>query len=73
MGRTNYGRKRVRMNLEPLEETRDKIVELVLRTGADSLTEVIRRAVDVYGKLTESKCRIMLVAEDGAEREVLLL
>lgn len=73
-----HGRKDepARLNLKMSQATRQQLEHLQVRTGADTLTEVIRRALAVYDLLIEEKDKgatPVLRSEDGKERELVLL
>lgn len=55
MGRPESLDKRVRLNLEVGARTKERLVRLQLATEADSMTEVIRRALEVYEALVVAK------------------
>ena len=62
----------IRLNLAISEVVRDRLDSLQERTDADSMTEVIRRALAVYEELVnvhEAGGTIILV-EDGEEAEL---
>ena len=64
-----------RLNLEMPEETRRKLENLRKETNADSLAEVIRKALAVYDFLWHERAggsRLMMRSEDG-EKELVLL
>ena len=48
MSRPNRGDIRIRLSLDMTRETRELLTNLRIDTNADSLTEVIRRALVVY-------------------------
>jgi hypothetical protein len=65
-----------RLNLETSEPVRERLEHLRERTDADSLAEVIRRALAVYDFLwseREKGGRIVVKDDQGGEREVVLL
>ena len=67
--------KRVRLNLELPVRVRDQLERLKKMSEADSLTEVIRRAVILFEFLLElraSKATIIIRAKNGSEKEVIL-
>jgi hypothetical protein len=64
-----------RLNLEMSEESRKKLESLRKETSADSLAEVIRRALAVYDFLWREKTSggKLLVKGPKGERELVLL
>jgi hypothetical protein len=66
---------RARLNLELAAEVKRKLEELRDATNADSLGEVIRRAVSVYEFLLEERRsgRQLITRGAGDEREVVLI
>lgn len=56
---------KTRLNLEVSESVRTLLEDLRKRTDADSLTEVIRRAVAVYDVLVATRATIILHYPDG--------
>ena len=65
---------KVRLDLNISERLRARLLRLRTETEADSLTEVIRRAVAAYEVLVavRDNGRIILRAKDGTERELLV-
>lgn len=66
----------VRLNLEVSPHVRERLERLREDTEAESLTEVIRRALAVYESLAEvagSTKRIIIRDKNGDERELLLV
>jgi len=65
---------KVRLDLNVTQRLRNRLLRLRAETEADSLTEVIRRAVAVYEVLVAARYngRIILRAKDGTERELLV-
>ncbi len=64
-----------RLTLEMAQSVRDRLEHLRDRTEADSLAEVVRRALAVYEVLWDEKAkgnRLMLEGADGT-RELLLV
>ncbi|MCX6714194.1 MAG: ribbon-helix-helix protein, CopG family [Candidatus Uhrbacteria bacterium] len=53
MPRPKRTKERRRLNLDLTEQTRERLDRLRIQTEADSLTEVIRRALTVYEALLE--------------------
>lgn len=75
MGRTATKHARVRLSLEVAESVKDRIDSLIERSDAESMSEVIRRALAVYDKLVDNQSRggvTILRGKDGREQEVLL-
>jgi hypothetical protein len=67
---------KTRLNLEVSSSVRDRLERLREDTEADSLTEVIRRALAIYELLWTQNSRgsqTILRLPDGSEREVLLV
>lgn len=67
---------KVRLNLELSEPTRDRLERLRVATEADSMTEVIRRALSLYEMvLTASNEGAQTIRRDadGTERNLLVL
>jgi hypothetical protein len=64
-----------RLNLEMTEDSRKKLEDLRTLTNADSLSEVIRRALAVYDFIWQEKAsgRKLLVKDSEGERELVLL
>lgn len=68
--------KRVRLNLELPVRVRDQLERLRKMSEADSLTEVIRRAVRIFELLLEmraAKATIIVRAKDGSEKEIIII
>jgi len=66
---------RVRLNLELPVRVRDQLERLKELSEADSLTEVIRRALRIFELLLEmraSKASIIIRAKDGSEKEIII-
>ncbi len=72
---TRSNRKSSRLSLEMTDVTRQKLEALRDSTQADSLTEVLRRSLAVYGYLWDEKKNgaTIVVRRNGAERELVLL
>ena len=65
-----------RLNLEMGESARQKLETLRDQTQANSLTEVVQRALAVYEYLHAEKKKgntLVVKNQDGAEKEVVLL
>lgn len=64
-----------RLNLEMDARVRERLESLCVETGADSLTEVIRRSLAVYDYLWAEKSNgaKLIVKSDNDEKEVVLL
>jgi hypothetical protein len=67
---------KARLHLELPERVRRRLEQLRVLSEADTITEVVRRALAVYDVLVTAvkvrKERVFLRADDGTEREVLL-
>jgi hypothetical protein len=64
-----------RINLEVIEPVRQRLERLQKRSEADSMVEVIRRALAVYEVLWEAKdegASVIVRSSEGEEREVIL-
>lgn len=64
-----------RLNLQIAETVRRRLEDLRGRSEADSLVEVIRRALVLYEALLDAKdeeASIILRTSDGRERELLI-
>jgi Arc/MetJ-type ribon-helix-helix transcriptional regulator len=64
------------MNLDVPDEVKQKLEDLKNTTQADSMSEVVRRALTVYDFLWNEKSNgtvTILRSHDGTERELLLL
>jgi len=67
---------KTRLNLEMSEEVRRKLESLREKTDADSLSEVIRRALAVYDFLwseREKGTRLVARGADNKDRDLVLL
>jgi len=68
---------KVRLSLELPERLRTRLEQLRGIAEADTITEVVRRALVLYDALLSAKNerseRIILRGADGAERELLIL
>ena len=76
MGRPASTQTKTRLNLEITLAVRDRLERLREDTEADSLTEVIRRALAVYEMLWQNNAQgsqTILRQPDGSEREILLV
>ncbi len=75
MPRRSTNRKMTRLNLAVSEDVRDRIETLRDETDAESVTEVIRRALAVYDKLISKSQQggEVFIRHRGVEREVLLV
>ena len=64
-----------RLTLDLAEPVRKKLEQLKDRTQADSLVEVVRRALAVYAFVWDEKVqgRALVTRGDGGDREVVLL
>jgi hypothetical protein len=69
------GPKKVRLNLELSESVRDRLEQLRIETDADTLVEVVRRALAVYSTLVTSTydgTRVFVRSKNGKETLLLL-
>lgn len=76
MARIRIDRNKVRLQIEMTELVREQIESLRDKTQADSLSEVIRRAIAVYGFIFNEKnrgCAIIAKDSDGSEKELMFL
>lgn len=67
------GNDTVRLNLRIGKNVRARIEMLKDATGAESLTEVLRRALALYDALLQERAKgyaLILRDDDGSEREV---
>lgn len=68
---------RSRINLEVPERVRQRIEHLQEMTDADGITDVIRRAIDVYAAILtasrEEGRKVIIRDRDGTERELLIV
>ena len=67
--------KKTRLNLE-VPKSRDQLDDLIARSGASSLTEVIRRALAIYDLVLEHSAeegKIVLRHKDGREEVIRLI
>lgn len=70
----NKIRKKIRVNLELSQETKKTLDSLVKKTNADSMTEVIRRALTIYNIIwTEQTLGASIVAKRGSEECTLII
>lgn len=68
--------KKTRLNLELAEGVRGQLESLRVRTEADSLAEVVRKALAVYDFLwtkCENGAELLVREPDGAESKVVIL
>lgn len=76
MPRPAINEARSRLHLELPERVRNRLEEIRVLSEADSLTEVVRRALAVYDVLLvavrDRKERVVLRSEDGKERELVI-
>lgn len=76
MARIAKKKESVRLNLEMSLQVRERLENLREQTDADSLTEVVRRALAVYEYLydgIQDGGKIILRRENGKESEIALL
>ena len=68
---------KVRLNLELPERLRGRLEQLRVMSEADTITEVVRRAVALYDALISAIRgrgeKVILRGADGTERELLIL
>ena len=66
---------RTRLTLSVPQRTRDRLETLQERTGAESMTAVIGRALAVYEALIDAKAKggKIIVRQKNSERELLLV
>lgn len=74
MGRSSKSEPSSRLNLELSVSARESLEKLRALTKADSLSEVIRRSLQVYGRLIEEKEKgnALLVRNNKQDKEILL-
>jgi len=76
MARPAINEARSRLHLELPERVRNRLEEIRVLSEADSLTEVVRRALAVYDVLLvavrDRKEKVVLRSEDGKERELVI-
>ena len=63
---------KIRLNLEVDPKIRERILELQTKTGAESITEVIRRSLVCYESLVEIKSKGNLILREGDSETKLL-
>ena len=75
MPRPPSNRPKTRLNLEVSQPIRERLERLKDETEADSLTEVIRRALAVYELLwnQHKQGAQAIVRQDGTERELIIV
>ncbi len=76
MPRPKSSESKSRLNLELPERVRTRIEQIRVLAEADSMSEVIRRAISVYATLlrvTQDGDRLVLRSANGEERELVLL
>ena len=75
MARTARKQKKTRLNLEMPQEVYDRIEGLRDRTKADSMSEVVRRALALYDLMTEEAIEgwEVKLTRDDEEREIVIL
>lgn len=64
-----------RLNLDLPQKTRERLEQLRVETHADSMTEVVRRALEVYETILKaSKTNSLLLrSQDGTERQIFIV
>ena len=75
MPRQTKAAKTVRLNFQVATAVRDRLEALRQRSGADTLTEVVRRALATYELLLDyygTGGTLIIRDADGAEKELLL-
>jgi hypothetical protein len=68
--------KKARLTLEVPAKTRDQLTDIVERSGASSLTEVIRRALALYDLILEHNAddgKLVLRHKNGREEVVRII
>ena len=75
MPRPRSSQPRIRLNLEVSQSVRERLENLKNETEADSLTEVIRRALAVYELLWDQRKSggKTIVRHDDVEREIIIV
>lgn len=76
MPRPKSTTRRVRLNLDMAECVRDQLEKLRLQTRAESMAEVIRRALAVYDLVIDERAKggaIILRHADGKEETLVML
>lgn len=76
MARPKVDSPKIRMNLDVRPEVKDLIETLKVEVHADSMSEVVRRAVLLYDHMrtrTESGAKIIIRNADGTEHEIILI
>lgn len=71
MPRVSTGPK-VRLNLDVSVAFRERLERVRVAAEADTMTEVLRRALIAYEALLENKDRIFFIKEDGTKVKVIL-
>ena len=75
MGRPKKSDERTRLNLVVDQATRERIEAIQEQTGADTMSESVRRAVAIYERmltLTSDGAEIVLRTTEGAERIIMI-
>jgi hypothetical protein len=76
MPRPSSKAEKIRLNLELSAPVRKRLEELRARTGAQSVTEVIRRSLALYDTIlavsADGKTRLVLKDADGSERQIIV-
>jgi hypothetical protein len=76
MTRPKRNRVSVRLNLELSETLYNRLIELQTLSDADSMTEVIRKALSVYDLLLEArkaKDKIIIRSSNEKEKELVIV
>jgi hypothetical protein len=76
MPRISTGEPKVRLNLELTDRVRARLEYLRAETQADTLVEVVRRALAIYDTLLsvtrDRGDAVILRSKDGTERELII-
>jgi len=75
MPRKKREEERIRLNLDLSEITTNRLESVRVRTNADSKTEVVRRAIQIYDALLTMSANgsIIFRDTDGTEQKILIL
>ena len=75
MPRVKHTQKKVRLNLDLNATVRQSLEDLRIQTQADSLCEVVRRSIAVYGLLwsEQESGSTLVIRRKGSETEVRLI
>jgi hypothetical protein len=76
MPRPSSKAEKIRLNLEVSAPVRERLESLRARTGAESVTEVIRRALALYDTIVTASAdrdsTLILKDADGSERQLIV-